>query len=91
MAKKYSKKKSIQFRSIEEPDIEVIHNHQNTDCTFDLSGILGNDLPWTPMSKAQIMKKVEKKLEGDRTSLFGIYMEDIGLVGLGYFSAGWDP
>ena len=91
MAKKKVVKINIQLRSIEEPDIDIIHVHQNTDCIFDLSGLLGNDLPWAPLSKAQIRKKIETKLERERTSLFGILVEDTGLVGLGYFSAGWDP
>ena len=44
----------MEFRSLEEPQIEEIHRRQNSDCTHELSDMLDNEPAWAPMSLQKI-------------------------------------
>ncbi len=81
----------IQFRSIEEDETKTIHKHQNTDCTYDLSGELDLDLPWAPATLEQIKAKLEEFQKKECTAIFAIFSSDDECVGIAAFSAEWDP
>ncbi len=81
----------VQFRSIEEEQLEAIHKHQNTDCTYDISMELDLDPSWAPATKEQIKAKLEEFQKKDRTSIFAIYSKDDEFIGTAAYSASWDP
>jgi RimJ/RimL family protein N-acetyltransferase len=80
----------IQFRSIEEEHIKTIHEHQNTDCTYDISSELDFDPPWAPMTLDQIKTKLEDLQKKDRTAIFAIFSNDNEFIGIAASSARWD-
>jgi len=80
----------IEFRSIEDEQVGVIHKHQNGACREEISGLLDFDPPWALMSRDHIKTKLDEDRKEDRSVLTGIWSKDEELVGLGCFSAGWD-
>ena len=82
---------NIEFRSIEESEIDLIHKHQNGDCREDLSQMLDFDDIWAPMSKDQIKEKVEEVRKEERTLIFSIWTRDGQCIGMADYTARWDP
>lgn len=81
---------SIEFRSIEDKEIEAIRKYQNGECRRDVSEFLDFDPSWAPMSTDQIKTKVDEIRKKDRTALFSIWSKGDEFIGLGLFSANWD-
>ena len=82
--------KSIEFRSIEDKEIEAIRKYQNGECREDVSELLDFDPSWAPMSLDQIKTKVDEIRKKDRTALFSVWSKGDEFIGLGLFSAEWD-
>ena len=92
----------IEFRSVEDSDIDLIHQHQNGGCREDISEMLDFDATWAPMSKAQVKEKVDEMRKEERKLMFAIWtrgkgdVEDQGgkdgqCIGLADYNARWDP
>ncbi len=80
----------VEFRSIEEPQLAVIHGYQNGEIRQELSSFLDLEMPWAPSSLSQIRAKIEEIQKEDRTVLFCIWSKANRFIGLGRFSAEWD-
>jgi RimJ/RimL family protein N-acetyltransferase len=70
--------------------MEIIHKHQNTDCTYDISSELELDLPWAPMSLEHIKFKIDEIRKKDYTMMFAVLSNDDEFVGMAAFSSRWD-
>jgi RimJ/RimL family protein N-acetyltransferase len=81
----------IRFRSIEQEQLEEIHERQNTDCTYDISMELDLDPSWAPATLDQTKAKLEEFQKKDRTSILAIYSKDDEFIGIAAYSASWDP
>ena len=81
----------LEYRSIEEPDIDLIHKYQNGECRHELSGILGFGESWAPMSKSQIKEKIDKTIKEKRTAIFTIWTRDGKCIGMSDYYSRWDP
>jgi RimJ/RimL family protein N-acetyltransferase len=82
----------IEFRSIEDSDIDLIHQHQNGGCREEISQMLDFDDIWAPMTKAQIKEKLEEMRKEERTLIFTIWTRKEGqCVGMADYTASWDP
>ncbi|MFH0815663.1 MAG: GNAT family protein [Methanobacteriota archaeon] len=86
-----AKEATVQFRSIEEPEIVKIHGYQNGDCREELSGIFRFEEPWAPMSRAQIKEKLDEQRKERRSAFFGLFLPEGEFVGLASFTSRWDP
>ena len=81
----------LEYRSIEEPDIELIHKYQNGECRHELSGMLNFGEEWAPKSKAQIKGKIEGIIKEKRTAIFTIWTDEGKCIGMGGYHGRWDP
>jgi len=81
----------ISFRSLEEPQIAEIHRLQNLECRHEVSDMLDFDPAWAPMSLDQVKAKLEEARKEERTAVFSIWSKAQEFVGVGRFSADWDP
>ena len=81
----------IALRSLEDSDLGEVHRQQNGPCRREVSGMLGFEPPWAPMAVEQVKAKVDEVRKEKRRALFALQAEDGAFVGLGYFSAEWDP
>ncbi len=79
------------LRSVEEEEIAEIRSLQNGGCRYEISGLLEFDPAWAPMSTDQVKAKLEEIRKEERNAVFGILSTGEELVGMGRFSADWDP
>jgi RimJ/RimL family protein N-acetyltransferase len=79
------------LRSVEEAEIAEIRALQNGECRYEISGMLDFDPAWAPMSTDQVKSKLEEVRKEERTAVFAIWSTGEELIGMGRFSAEWDP
>ncbi len=82
---------ALEYRSIEEPDIELIHKYQNGECRAELSDMLNFGESWAPMSKDQIKDKIDDIRKEKRTAIFTIWTRDGRCIGVSDYYGRWDP
>ncbi len=81
----------VELISIEEEQLEEIHRLQNGELALELSEFMNLPISWVPLSLSEIRAKIEEMRKEERTSIFSIWSKNNEFVGLGYFSANWDP
>jgi len=81
----------VELRSVEDVELATIHKHHKREFRLELSEFLNLDLLWAPLGQAQIKAKIDEKQKEERSTLFSIWSKNNEFVGLGYFTAGWDP
>ena len=91
MTGKSAARPEIEFRSLGEQEIQLVHRYQNLSCTMELSDMLDFEPPYLPLPIEKVKAKLEEMSKKDRTYLFGVWSKDNQFVGLGLFSAEFDP
>lgn len=73
-------------------EIQRLQNQETkAGLPFEISEFIEAQLPWAPLSFAQLKAKVEELQKEDRNAIFGIWSKKNKFVGIGYLSANWDP
>ena len=81
--------KTVEFRSLEEPEIIEIHKRQNAESTYELSDLLDFSPPWGPMTLDQVKEKLAEERKRPRTALFSLWSKE-NFIGIATWSSAWD-
>jgi len=91
MAKGDASELAVEFRSLGEPELQLIHRYQNLSCTMELSDAMDFEPPYLPVPLDKIKAKLEELGKQERTYVLGVWSKDNQFVGMAMFYGDFDP